>query len=128
MLRYKLSILPIGDAADMAQLLWVANDDSGLCAVEERQRRGDIALAGLVDHDQIEEPRLKGDAGPCRERGDGPAAQRIRHFWEDPVVLPEYLLVDARLLLVNGFRPYYADLAKAVTGGFVTTLVISPLA
>ena len=26
----------------------------------------------------------------------------------------------------NGFRPYYADLAKAVTRGFVTTLVTSP--
>jgi len=55
-----LAVLLRRHGAHVFELERIADDDGAAGAIEERQRRGDIALAGFVDDDQIEEARLEG--------------------------------------------------------------------
>ena len=60
MRRQNQPVLLRRDGADVLELQRVADDHGALGAKQQRQRRGDIALAGFIDHDQIEEPGSNG--------------------------------------------------------------------
>src|SRR5215831_11996618 len=86
------AILLRGDGRNVLQLERVADDDRAARAKQERERRGDVALAGFVDDDEVEEAGLEGEAAARGERGDRPAWQRIDNLREEAVVPAEDLL------------------------------------
>ena len=59
-------LLMQGELRDEAELHGVADHNSVPRTREQRQCRGDVALAGLVEDDVIEQRGNQGDAGRCR--------------------------------------------------------------
>ena len=73
----------------MLELQRVADNDGAASAEQQRQRGGDVALAGFVDDEQVEEGGLKGEAAAGGEGGDGPAGEELRDLREELVVTAE---------------------------------------
>src|SRR5262249_42267545 len=64
--------------ADVFELKRVADDDGAARAEEKRQSRCDIALTGLVDHDEVEKTSFEWQPAASGERRNGPARQDFR--------------------------------------------------
>ena len=67
------AILLGSHGADVLELQRVADDHGTPRAEQQRQRGGDVALAGFVDHHQVEEAGVEGQASARRKRGHRPA-------------------------------------------------------
>ena len=97
----EIGVVARRDGADVLQLLGVANNHRPLRPVEKWEGRSDIALAGLINDDEIEEGRVQWDSSAGGEGGDRPAIQNLGNLWESSIVLRKYLGPRAALLLVR---------------------------
>src|SRR4051812_10560340 len=64
----QFAVARTGQRTDVAELHRVANDDTALRAVQQWQRRSDVALARLIDHDKVEVTGFHRDPAASRER------------------------------------------------------------
>jgi hypothetical protein len=67
MLHHQCLVALERQPTDMTQLLRVTDDHRASGAIKQRQRRGDVALAGLVDDDEIELTGIERNAPPDRQ-------------------------------------------------------------
>src|SRR5579872_4609308 len=89
-----------GEATDVPKLLWIPDYGGALCPIEERQSRGDVTLARLVNHDEIEFGSYKGNSTSRRKGCNGPARQCLRGLGGEIVISPPNLSSNGSALII----------------------------
>ncbi len=84
----------------MFQLQRIADNDGAARAKQQRQRGSDVALAGFVDHHQIEKRRLKRQPSARRKSRDRPTRQYFRHLGKQAVITAKYFPSRAFIVTV----------------------------